>query len=521
MAFTRRICRGEKVYVYRVQTYRKDGKVRQNTQYLGKESKKDGKTVILPPKHKCIGVRKILTYGSPVALYNQAKKFGLIKLLDQIFSKNSNVKDIGKKIIVIAINKVLRDDSISNISNWFESTSLSYKINLTHEDFSQKRIRKILEILSNETPDYFGMLEQEIVELTKSKYENESSTLVYDLTGIKFYGKSNNFARYGHEYKKNGYQRQINLLLAITKKNKLPIHHRIVYGNILSVSTVNRLVGELKAFNMKEITVILDRGFYSQRNIEELTEDCKVISALPSNLKIYKEVISRTDNIEDSNKFFRYKGEVFFYKETTIDKKRIITYHSSEKYSRQLQEFFGNVCETEEYLSKIQKERFKSKKDMITELINICKEHYNLFNFEYKRGWTFNFSLKKKAINTRKKHFGKTVLFTTTNQNKKNVIKIYREKDVIEKTFNVMKSRGLEPLKTTTEKSTRSYAKLVVLGYLMLALLKEHVVNEKMSIAKIIDNLSDVKEVLYQDGTTVLADFNKEQREIMESLDLV
>jgi len=521
MTFTRRICRGDKVYVYRVMTYREDGKVKQKTEYLGKEIKKGEKTIIKPPKHKCTHVRKILSRGAPIALMNRAKKFGLIKLIDQIFENYCSIKHIGIKIITIAINKILKDDAINNIGKWFESTSLSLQTPVTSDDFTPKKIRTILALLSSESPDYFGMIEQKIVDCIKNKYPKDSCMLVYDLTGITFYGKRNELSMYGHKYKKNGYHKQINLLLAITKEMKLPIHHRIVHGNILSVSTIHRLVAELEKYNMKDIILIVDRGFYSKRNMDELHPDYKVIGSLPSNLKIYKDAILKSKNIENLKYFFKYKNEIFFYKKIKVDEKNIFVFHSSQRYSEDLQNFLCQITEIEEHLKKIQKSMFISKGDMISELKNVCKEYFSYINFKFKRGWTFHYQLNNTKIKAKKKFFGKIVLFSTTELDPNEILKLYREKDVIEKTFQSMKHRGLQPLKTTTEETTRAYTKFIVLGYLLLALIKSKVGDNKLSIKKIIDNLSEVKEVLYQDGTTVVADITKQQREIMEQLEMM
>lgn len=521
MTFTRRISRGEHIYLYRVTSYRESGKVKQKTEYIGTEVKKDGKTTIKPPKHKCSSIRKILSYGAPIALLKQAKEFGLFGLINKVFSGYTNIENVGQKIVILAMNKILKDDAINNIANWFESTSLPKQIKLSGADFSPKKIRGILNLLSNENPDYYGMIEQEIVETIKQKYEQSTSMLVYDLTAITFYGSSNELAKYGHAYKKKGLEKQINLVLAITKDLKLPIHHRVLHGNILSVSTINRLVGELKGYNMKDIIVIMDRGFYSKRNMEELDPDYKIIGSLPSNLKIWKEAVTINKDIENTGDFFKYKEEVFFFKEQVIDWKKIIVYHSSRKYSEDLQNFYGDICEIEEHLKGLQEKRFSSRNDLIAELTNICGEYFRYIKFMYKRGWTFSYCLNQKEILQRKKGLGKIVLFTTTKLEAKEILILYREKDVIEKTFNVMKGKGLEPLKSTLDSTTRAYVRLVGVGYLLLALMKNRVTEGNMSLQKIIDHLSNVREVLYYDGSTVIADFTKQQREIMEQLNMV
>lgn len=54
----------------------------------------------------------------------------------------------------------------------------------------------------------------------------------------------------------------------------------------------------------------MDRGFYSEKNMEEL-EEYKVIGALFSNLKIHKKAIEKSTEIEHLKNYMRYNKEVF------------------------------------------------------------------------------------------------------------------------------------------------------------------------------------------------------------------
>jgi len=53
MAFIRHVKRGNNTYAYLVESYRKNGKVKQRTlEYLGKVTGEDDDSIIIPPKHK-------------------------------------------------------------------------------------------------------------------------------------------------------------------------------------------------------------------------------------------------------------------------------------------------------------------------------------------------------------------------------------------------------------------------------------------------------------------------------------
>jgi len=261
--------KGDNVYVYRVETYREKGtgKVKQNSEYLGKEVQKKGETVILPPKYKRGGVRKVLSFGGPVGLYRLAIDFNLDLIIDDAVEGCTGINDVGKKIVVLVINKVIGNDGFEGVSRWFCSTSLSRYSGLVSDDFSPKKVRVLYALLSLENPDIIGMIEDGVIRQIKKMSPDDLSLLIYDLTDLLFYGSVNGLAKYGHAYRRNGYEKQINLVLAVTRESKLPVHHRILPGNIVSVSTIRRFAHELKGFNLKNAIAVIDRGFYSKRNL--------------------------------------------------------------------------------------------------------------------------------------------------------------------------------------------------------------------------------------------------------------
>ncbi len=85
-------------------------------------------------------------------------------------------------------------------------------------------------------------------------------------------------------------------------------------------------------------------------------------------------------------------------------------------------------------------------------------------------GLTFTYSLKHNAIQRRTNRFGFTILFTNTHFSGSDVLKIYREKDLIEKAFSHLKPH-LEPFFSRTESRTRSRSFLTMLGYIIIAII--------------------------------------------------
>lgn len=141
MTFTRRIKKGDRTYVYRVQTYREKstGKVKQNTEYLGKEIIENGKTILIPPKRKNQGAREILEYGQHVALFKLAEEFRLPQIIQDSIGHYTRIDDIGLKVTILAINKITADFTIGSIGNWYSRSSLKKRLDTASDDFTEKR----------------------------------------------------------------------------------------------------------------------------------------------------------------------------------------------------------------------------------------------------------------------------------------------------------------------------------------------------------------------------------------------
>ena len=107
------------------------------------------------------------------------------------------------------------------------------------------------------------------------------------------------------------------------------------------------------------------------------------------------------------------------------------------------------------------------------------------------------------------------------------VIKTYREKDVVEKTFCIMKKRGLLPINATTEETTKVKGMFAVFGYLLLSLLRTKLEDKKkksdkaFSLDKKLLLLDEIKQVVFNNDSTTFTDLLNEQKEMLEKLNVV
>jgi hypothetical protein len=97
----------------------------------------------------------------------------------------------------------------------------------------------------------------------------ERDYLCYDITSISSYAQANEYVRYG--YNRDGeHLPQVNLAMLFGQKSGLPAYYRRMPGKIPDVATLRTTIKSLDFLEASGMHFILDRGLYSQSNVDEM-----------------------------------------------------------------------------------------------------------------------------------------------------------------------------------------------------------------------------------------------------------
>ena len=499
MTYTRRIIRGDNVYLYRVTSYRDHdtGKVKQKAEYLGKEILRDSEKIIQKPRNR-VSVRRVLD-SAPYILYRHAEDFGIQDDFISALEGLTNMREAARRAVMLAA---------SSVTGTYGSMELHTGIRAG----TVKEDRDLVDLIGSPDPDTVSILERSISGRIVKSYGSHG--IVYDLSAVKYYGSSNDLARYGHYYHTNGGNREINFVLAVTRSGGIPVHHRIMPGNIVSVSTVSSFARELKDLGIRTTMIVMDRGFYSSRNITDL-KNYSLIGAIPASLKIYRDLLAKSKNIENSRNYIQYHEETVFYSEHSIDSIRYIVYFSAKGRADRTQAFYSKLSDTERDLKDLQSREFDSEQDMIRTSVSATGNMSRYFEIHPSKG-TFTYRLKHNAIQARTNRMGFFVLFTNTMMGTDDILRIYREKDVVEKAFMHSKA-AMEPLYSRTETGTRARIFLSILEYTMIRMIANRC---DLSYAETVKIISGIKEVVYSNGSHAPVELTKEQKYVLEKLSI-
>jgi len=280
----------------------------------------------------------------------------------------------------------------------------------------------------------------------QGKRRVEKEYLAYDSTSISSYSKCLKQVRYGKN-KDHDRLPQINLTLLFGQQSRLPFHYRKLAGNITDVKTLKKLLFDMNTLGYKKVKLVLDRGFYSADNINDLYKHhLKFLIASKVSLKFVKNHLDAVRDTMCNWKYYNQTHQLYTYtlpiswdyvqkrpyKGDTIKENRRMYLHLYHSPERALEDeiSFNNRLATWQ-------------KELETGQQHPDNEKYYTKFFEIKstpvRGTKV--IAKEEAIADAKRNYGYFVLLSNEVKDAVKALEIYRNKDLVEKAFHNLKER--------------------------------------------------------------------------------
>lgn len=406
---------------------------------------KKGESKRRKPKSTPAGVpfteTRHLYYGATYLLERLSNDIGLTKDLKQCFP------DDYKQLMSIAFYLILEDN---NPLYRFEKWHLTHK-HPYGEDISSPRSTELFSRITDDQVNEFFRLQ--------GRRRVEDEYWAYDSTSISSYSETLAQIQYGKN-KEDDKLPQLNLLLVFGEKSGLPFYYRKLAGNIPDSKTVKHLLEDLDILGIGKTKFVMDRGFYSEANINGLyKEHVKFLVGVKMSLKLIKKNLDEV--YDDIRMFVNYDESINTYGytvntewdysqdrpyigDTITDKRRMYIhyFYSIDKGAEDEQAF-------DKRISDLCNELVENK------LVESHKKAYDEF-FEVKvtpkRGRQVYY--KEDAIKAARRYFGYFALITNEKMDAFTALHLYRMKDVVEKAFGNIKERlNMRRLLVSSERS--------------------------------------------------------------------
>lgn len=453
------------------------------------------------PETDCTATAAIV--GPSIILDEMSARLGIAKLLKAVFP------EVYAQILSMAYYLVCQGGPLSHCESWIK----------THEHPAQKplasqRISEILMTISTGAKQAF--LASWMSKILENDY------LCYDITSISSYSAFNDYIRWGHNRDKERLP-QLNLAMLFGQKSKLPAYYHRIPGNITDVQTVHNLLSTFKKLDVKNLHYVLDKGFYSRKNVDELLErkDHFTLSVPLNNLWVQNAIDGIYDTIQGPEHYRMVDDEVLYVHSMLYpwgeERRRcyLHLYYNAEMKAHAVDRFNRDLLTYKEELeSGTPKAEHKEQYDaffiITTTPVRGMKVSYN-----------------HEAVNQYiKRYAGFQAIFTTTFKDPVEALQVYRDKDIVEKCFDDLKNSldmkrlRMHTIETVDGRLFVQFIALIFTSSLRKEMRKSKLI-EKYTVRELLLEMDPLTKIRYSGKYgQILTEITKPQREILELLNI-
>lgn len=265
----------------------------------------------------------------------------------------------------------------------------------------------------------------------------EDDWLCYDITSVSCYGRHNEYTHFG--YNRDGESlEQINLAMLFGQKSRLPAHYRRLPGNIGDVATLKTTAKSLDFLGAGPLHFVLDRGFYSVANIDELFRlNHKFTVALPAGRKWVETILDQhCEDIASPANYLTTGEDEALYVATEFHK-------WGEGRHRCWLHIFYNAGRAAGDFDRFTRELIGYRNELLAG--KPVEEHedfyrrYLVIRETPKRGLKVEFN-EEEIRKRRKNHSGFFCILSNKIKSAGEALDVYRNKDVVENCFDDLKN---------------------------------------------------------------------------------
>lgn len=427
------------------------GKITQNEGFV--ESDKDK----LRKKELIVSKLSVKEYGIAAFITNYLSDYQ--ELLEKHFP------ELWREIIVLSYCKLVHISAFKNVEFHYLQSYLSEQF--PDLSLSSKSITKLLQKI--------GGQRSRITDFFK-EFGTSNDNIIFDGTDLISNSKNMEITKFSKS-KQGTYNSLVNIMFVFSVKMQLPVYYRILPGNIKDIKAFKLCLEES---NISDAVIIVDKGFYSENNINLLRdEDLKFIIPLRRNNKLIDYEIIKTGNKERFEGFFKFEHRIIWYYTIQFDKEIIYIYVDESL----------KVEEIKDYLDRTEK---------LPEKFNITEFHNKQYNF------------------------GTIALMNNLEKSPAEVFSIYKSRSQIETMIDALKNvidADRSYMHDEHALEAWLFINFITLHwyYKVLQILKSHDLNSRFSPSDIIAFLKEIKKVKINDKW-YLEEITKKTEELLKKI---
>ena len=325
---------------------------------------------------------------------------------------------------------------------------------------------------------------------------------VYDTTTLSSYSHRLRQVCRGHN-KEHDLLSQLNLAVVYGAQSNRPFYYRTLAGNLPDVTTLRPLLSDLSQLGFSKVRLVMDRGFYSEANINALYRQHRTfLLSAKNSLRLVRTALDpiydqfRTFEHYDSHYelYTRSVRTYWAYKplnptddHLTLKRRLYLHYYFNiERAAEQEKAFDRRLIQWREEL--LEDKRLKAHETFYDQYFTVSQTP--------KRGLKVQVNYDEVAKT--KRYYGYCVLMTNHKMHAIEALQVYRNKDVVEKAFGNLKERlNMRRLLVSSEQSLEgklfvAFVALILLSYIKKRM-QDHNLFKTYTLGTLLDQLDVIE----------------------------
>lgn len=442
--------------------------------------------------------KKVRSYshGAVAILLDVAEQLQIVQIINKHVG-HKQLRDgftVGGSLLLAALGRVCHPTSKRNwYQGWAKGTSLSYLLRMSLTKLDSQHFWDQMDALPVEA---IPRIEEEIVTRVMEQQQISLDTLLCDTTNFFTYIDSANdrcrLAQRGQNKQKRMDLRQLGLLLLISRKDHIPLFHKVYPGNLNDKTVFKEQFKEiLKRFKaicgaLEDITLVFDQGNNSKNMLAEVDGEIHFVGAL--------SLYHHPDLIEEANRSmtgtmvngheldcYRVSNQIWGLNLT------VVVYISEKLRQGQIRGLDQNITKLFERLNDLKEKiklptkrgRKRTQANLEERITSLITSHTpaDLVGWELRPLETDAFELdfwidRDRFDYLKEEWYGRRILITNRHEwSTQEIISAYWGQSHIEYTFKNMKNPfhgSFRPQYHWTDQKTRVHGFVCVLGLLLL-----------------------------------------------------
>lgn len=363
-----------------------------------------------------------ISCGPFVVVDSIARKTQLMDVLESVFPEQ------WEKILDLATYMMMTEN---NVMQYFEDYGYHHAL-FNESNFTDSTIGRLFDNMSIKDMDLF-------IRAWVKMHADKDIYISYDSTNMNCVAGNLELAEYGHA-KDNPDLPQVNMSLGYNQTGNKPLFYSLYPGSIIDNTECEKMVERAKYYECENIGFILDRGYFSKKNIRYFERNgYDYILMTKGNAGFVQEAVEECQAIL-RNGYTNYIEEHELYGMTlekdlfgTGKTEYVHVYYDGIQAEKEKIIINGRYKKMDEIMEEKVQRKTQRKEDVK------AYEGYYKVRFD-DNGYLLAYQRKEKKIKEMVNKVGYFVIITSKKMDAAEALSIYRDRDAVEKTFRMEKS---------------------------------------------------------------------------------